>query len=141
MTPRTAPLKHGTRVAAVMTAAALMMTGAVAGLSLFESLTQTTTMAADTVIVPPPPVADPVAAPVADPVAADVLYSASGLPELPSLAAISAVADSSTLAAGPAEQPVAQPATRTAVRPAAQPAAPVRESDDHPSGDHQQQDD
>ena len=122
-------MKHGTRVAAVMTATALMMTAAVSGLTLVESLTQETTMAADTTIVPSPPVADLAAA--------DVLYSASGIPELPSLAGVSDATDSSTAAA-------AQPTTDTAqpvAQPAARPATQVRESDDHPSGNHQQQDD
>ncbi len=135
MMQRTAPLKHGTRVAAVMTATALMMTAAVTGLTLVESRTQATTMAADTAIIP--------SATVADLAAADIQYSAAGLPELPSLAAISATADASTPTAAQSSAVVARPAAQPVAQVADQPAAQVTESDDHQSesGDHEEQDD
>jgi hypothetical protein len=147
------PLKHGTRVAAVMTATALMMTAAVSGLTLIESRTQATTMAADTVIAATAPASDlPASADLStvNLAAADVQYTASDVPKLPSLAGLAATTkpggsvatNGSTAATRPAarsSQSTAQTTTRVS-EPDAQPSDD-HASDDHASDGHAEQDD
>lgn len=110
-------MRHGTRVAAVMAATALMMTAAVTGVTMISSYAQSPTTVASATVTPP----DAAAPLTAVPTVTDILQrTPATLPDL------SPLTDDV-----PAATTAGTQTTRAATVQVVQPAPTVIESDDH----------